>query len=166
MADGTRRVLFVCTGNICRSPMAETVLRAVLERRGLAGLARVDSAGTAAEIGWAMDVRAIEALERRGYVAHDHRARQVERSLVGAGDLVVALDRGHLAYLRRLVARAGLEVDLRLLRSFAAGADRGGLDVPDPYYGGPADYDDNLDLIEPACAGLADELAAGLRSPG
>ena len=140
---------FVCTGNICRSPMAEIVFADALRREGLAQRVQVSSAGTGAwHAGSPADPRTVEALHRAGY-ACQHVAVQVGAPHLAA-DLLVALDYGHLAALRRLVAEPERVV---LLRSFdqAAGQD---LDVPDPYYGGKHGFDDVLSIVRAAVPGL------------
>lgn len=154
-------VCFVCTGNICRSPMAEVVLRDLAARRPLAGgtLAdrlRISSAGTSRwHVGEPMDPRARAALEARGYRDHGHVARQLDRRQLTELDLVVALDRTHLV-------PGGV-----LLRSFEpdgrpgtpAGDQPERLDVPDPYYGEAAGFAECLAIVERGCRGLADRLA-------
>ncbi|MGH3826463.1 MAG: low molecular weight protein-tyrosine-phosphatase [Pseudonocardiaceae bacterium] len=142
-------VCFVCTGNICRSPMAEIVFADALRRERLAHLVRVSSAGTGAwHVGEPADPRAAEALRRAGYDCA-HVASQLGPGHLAA-DLLVALDYGHLAALRRLVREPDRVV---LLRSFdqAAGGD---LDVPDPYYGGRDGFDDVLGMVRAAVPGL------------
>jgi protein-tyrosine phosphatase len=142
-------VCFVCTGNICRSPMAEIVFADALRREGLAQRVQVSSAGTGAwHVGSPADPRTVEALHRAGY-ACQHVAGQVGAPHLAA-DLLVALDYGHLVALRRLVAKPERVV---LLRSFdqAAGQD---LDVPDPYYGGKHGFDDVLSIVRAAVPGL------------
>jgi protein-tyrosine phosphatase len=161
------RVCFVCTGNICRSPMAESVFRARVTEDGLAGLVEVDSAGTG---GWheggGADPRTVPVLRAAGY-AHDHIARQFQAAWFDHLDLVIALDSGHLRALRRLAPTARDAAKVRLLRSYGrAGApnsfggaeDVGGtatdLDVPDPYYGGFAGFEECLEMVEEASDGL------------
>ncbi len=147
------RVCFVCTGNICRSPMAESVFRARVAKAGLDGLVEVDSAGTG---GWhegeGADPRTVAVLRENGYDA-EHTARQFDPSWFGRLDLVVALDAGHLRALRRLAPTERDAEKVRLLRSYdpAAGED---LDVPDPYYGGPEGFDACLEMVEAASRGL------------
>ncbi|MFH9005710.1 low molecular weight protein-tyrosine-phosphatase [Streptomyces afghaniensis] len=149
----TYRVCFVCTGNICRSPMAEIVFRARVAEAGLDGLVEVDSAGTG---GWhegdAADPRTVAVLEENGY-ATGHTARQFQPSWFSRLDLVVALDSGHLRALRRLAPTEQDAQKVRLLRSYdpAAGDD---LDVPDPYYGGAEGFEECLEMVEAASAGL------------
>jgi protein-tyrosine phosphatase len=149
----TYRVCFVCTGNICRSPMAEIVFRARVAEAGLDGLVEVDSAGTG---GWhegdAADPRTMAVLEENGY-ATGHTARQFQPSWFSRLDLVVALDSGHLRALRRLAPTEQDAQKVRLLRSYdpAAGDD---LDVPDPYYGGAEGFGECLEMVEAASAGL------------
>lgn len=147
------RVCFVCTGNICRSPMAESVFRARMEEAGLTGLVEVDSAGTG---GWhegdGADPRAVSVLAAAGY-GGSHEARQFRAAWFARLDLVVALDAGHLKALRRLAPTPQDAEKVRLLRSYdpAAGAE---LDVPDPYYGGIDGFEECLAMVETASAGL------------
>ncbi|MFF5518525.1 low molecular weight protein-tyrosine-phosphatase [Streptomyces coeruleorubidus] len=149
----TYRVCFVCTGNICRSPMAEIVFRARVAEAGLDGLVEVDSAGTG---GWhegdGADPRTVAVLAENGY-ATAHTARQFHPSWFSRLDLVVALDAGHLRALRRLAPTEQDAQKVRLLRSYdpAAGDD---LDVPDPYYGGAEGFEECLEMVEAASSGL------------
>ncbi|MFE5618149.1 low molecular weight protein-tyrosine-phosphatase [Streptomyces sp. NPDC056524] len=148
----TYRVCFVCTGNICRSPMAESVFRARVEEAGLAGAVEVDSAGTG---GWhegdAADPRTVAVLEEHGY-ASGHTARQFRASWFPALDLVIALDEGHQRALRALAPTPEDEAKVRLLRSYDPAAD--GLDVPDPYYGGTEGFEECLEMVEAASEGV------------
>jgi protein-tyrosine phosphatase len=149
----TYRVCFVCTGNICRSPMAESVFRSHVERAGLDELVEVDSAGTG---GWhegdGADERTVAVLEAGGY-GSDHAARQFQASWFSRLDLVIALDTGHLKALRRLANSAEDAGKVRLLRSYdpTAGDD---LDVPDPYYGHMDGFEECLEMVEAASPGL------------
>ncbi|HEV7451528.1 MAG TPA: low molecular weight protein-tyrosine-phosphatase [Pseudonocardiaceae bacterium] len=142
-------VCFVCTGNICRSPMAEIVFADALRRESLAHRVRVSSAGTGAwHVGDPADPRTAETLRRAGYDGK-HVAAQVDAQHLSA-DLLVALDSGHLAALRRLVAEPERVV---LLRSFDPAAD-GNLDVPDPYFGGKHRFDEVLGMVRATVPGL------------
>jgi protein-tyrosine phosphatase len=149
----TYRVSFVCTGNICRSPMAESVFRARVAAAGLDGLVEVDSAGTD---GWhegdGADPRAVAVLEEHGY-GTEHAARRFQASWFPRLDLVIALDSGHRKTLRRLAPTEQDARKVHLLRSYdpAAGDD---LDVPDPYYGGMDGFEECLEMVEAASAGL------------
>jgi protein-tyrosine phosphatase len=152
------KVLFVCMGNICRSPTAEGVMRHVLREEGLEHAVHVDSAGTGDwHVGDPPDRRSTAAARRRG-IALDGAARQVTVEDFEEFDLLLCADRQNLAHLRA-IAPAGTEERIRLLREFDP-ASRGApdLDVPDPYYGGEQGFDDVLDLVEAACRGLLDEL--------
>ncbi|MFF3908153.1 low molecular weight protein-tyrosine-phosphatase [Streptomyces sp. NPDC001848] len=149
----TYRVCFVCTGNICRSPMAESVFRARIEQAGLDDRVEVDSAGTG---GWhegdGADPRTVAVLEENGYDS-DHIARQFQPSWFSRLDLVIALDSGHLKALRRLAPTPEDAAKVRLLRSYDPAAD-GDLDVPDPYYGGMDGFEECLEMVEAASLGL------------
>ncbi|MGW5332338.1 low molecular weight protein-tyrosine-phosphatase [Streptomyces bauhiniae] len=151
------RVCFVCTGNICRSPMAESVFRARVAEAGLDGLIETDSAGTG---GWhegdPADPRTVSVLDEHGY-GTEHIARQFQPSWFGRLDLVIALDTCHLKALRRLAPTEEDARKVRLLRSYdpSAGAD---LDVPDPYYGGRDGFEECLEMVEAASAGLLDSV--------
>ena len=142
-------VVFVCSGNICRSPIAEKVFAAELERAGLAEGVRVSSAGTGGwHVGDPADDRAAAVLRAAGYPS-DHRARQVDAEALGA-DLIVALDDTHRHALRRAVPEPER---VRLLRSFDPTAPEGA-EVPDPYYGGDDGFDEVLAMIQAAVPGM------------
>jgi len=166
--DEPYRVCFVCSGNICRSPMAEAVLRRMVADAGLTGRVVVSSAGTGDwHVGEPADRRAMAVLRRRGYPL-DHAARQWRRSDFDAADLVVALDRGHRRELLRMAPGAAERDKVRLLRSYdpASGGDpaSGDLDVPDPYYGGARGFEHVLDLVEAGCAGVLAEIRSALEA--
>ncbi|MEU7203262.1 low molecular weight protein-tyrosine-phosphatase [Streptomyces sp. NPDC045470] len=181
------RVCFVCTGNICRSPMAEAVFRTRVEENGLDESVVVDSAGTG---GWhegdGADPRTVAVLRAAGY-EEDHSARQFRAEWFTTLDLVIALDEGHLRALRRLAPTARDAAKVRLLRSYDAAVSPGGairpdgtlssgeaptgarshdLDVPDPYYGGMAGFEECLEMVEAACDGLLAAVRAALEGEG
>ncbi|MGW6270213.1 MULTISPECIES: low molecular weight protein-tyrosine-phosphatase [unclassified Streptomyces] len=152
-------VCFVCTGNICRSPMAASVFRARIEEAGLGGLVQVDSAGTD---GWhegdGADPRAVSVLTAAGY-ASDHVARRFQVSWFPRTDLVIALDSGHHRALRRLAPTPADADKVRLLRSYdPVAAGLGDLDVPDPYYGEEEGFEECLRMVEAASEGLLDAV--------
>ena len=150
------RVLFVCLGNICRSPTAEGVLRALAAREAPGLSLEVDSAGTAGyHVGEPPDPRTRAAALRRGYNLSALRARMVEPSDFERFDLILAMDEENLRMLRRR-APAQSQPRLRLLLEFAPEA--GTTEVPDPYYGGPNGFEDVLDLVERAARGLIAHL--------
>jgi protein-tyrosine phosphatase len=158
VTGGPVRVCFVCTGNICRSPTAEVVLRAKLAGTGWADRVVVDSAGTGPwHAGKDMDPRARQALSRHGYPAEVHVARQFQAEDFAGRDHVIALDAGHVARLGQLARLAEDPADaaasISLLRSYDPAAD-GDLDVPDPYYDGEQEFEAALAQIEAACDGL------------
>ncbi len=152
------RVLFVCTGNICRSPTADGVFRRMVADAGLACSVRVDSAGTHGyHIGDAPDPRSVEAAARRGYDLSSLRARKVEQADFDRFELIVAMDQGHLSHLERMCP-AGHAGKLVLMMNFSD--DFRGRDVPDPYYGGESGFEVVLDMIEDALIGLLQSVRA------
>jgi protein-tyrosine phosphatase len=158
------RILFVCLGNICRSPMAEGVFRSELARRGLDSLVEVDSAGTSDwHIGEPPDPRARRAAAARGHDISALRGRQATRRDMAEFDLILAMDRENLEHLRRLAGpqHAG---KVRLFLEFAP--DTPEEEVPDPYYGGEEGFEYVLDLLEAAARGLADHVEAELSRRG
>jgi protein-tyrosine phosphatase len=155
------RILFVCMGNICRSPTAEGVMRRLLRDAGLEDAIEIDSAGTGGwHAGEPPDARATEAARLRG-VRLEGAARQVTAADFEDFDLIVAMDRANLRELLALAPDEEAAEKVRLLREFdPASADAGDLDVPDPYYGGERGFERVLDLVEAACRGLLGELRA------
>lgn len=148
------RICFVCSGNICRSPMAAVVMQHLVDGAGLAELVAVDSAGTGDwHVGDPADRRAVAALRDGGYDGSRHRARVFDRDWLSDRDLVLALDRGHLRELRALTPADGEGDRVRLLRSFDPDAPQDA-EVADPYYGDGRDFADVLDQVERACRGL------------
>jgi low molecular weight protein-tyrosine phosphatase len=153
------RVTFVCTGNICRSPMAEAVFRKHAEDAGLD--VEVDSSGTGSwHEGDGADERTVATLRSHGYPSA-HRARQFQPAWFDRYDLILALDEGHLKALRRLAPDAESREKVRLLREFDPAADD--LEVPDPYYDGRAEFEQVLEMIEAAMPGLLAEVRGDLR---
>jgi protein-tyrosine phosphatase len=160
MSHAPYRICFVCSGNICRSPIAEVVLRALAEREGLGAAVVVDSAGTGDwHVGERADLRALNVLSGAGYDGGPHRARQFEPRWFADRDLIIALDRGHARALRSWAPDDEARAKVRLLRSFdpavAGGAD---LDVADPYYDGPDEFGAVLLQVEAACEGLLEHV--------
>lgn len=149
------RIVLVCLGNICRSPMAEVVLRRVLEDRGLADRVSVSSAGTGGwHVGEKMDRRALAVLTERGYDGSAHRAKRFLPQWFTEADLILAMDDENLRDLRRI---APDNADIRLFRSFDPTAPEGAI-VPDPYYGGPEGFIEVLHIVESAAEALANHL--------
>ncbi len=162
-AAGPRyRLCFVCTGNICRSPMAAVVMQRLVDDEGLSHLVAVDSAGTGAwHVGGPADVRAVAALDAAGYDGRAHRARVFERGWLDGRDLVLALDQGHLRELRALARTDEQRAKVRLLRSFDGEAAEGA-EVGDPYVGDGRDFAEVLEQVERACRGLLDAVRRAL----
>lgn len=150
------RVLFVCMGNICRSPTAEGVTRAIAERQGVADRFEFDSAGTHGyHIGNPPDQRARQAAARRGYDLSMLKARQVNEFDFLRFDHILAMDHDNLELLRQ-ACPAEHRAKLRLFLEFASGSEV--REVPDPYYGGPEGFEQVLDLVEDAASGLLAQL--------
>ncbi len=154
------RVLFVCLGNICRSPTAEGVLRSLAQERGLASALQIDSAGTAAyHVGEPPDRRSAAAAARRG-IELVGAGRQVRVEDFDRFDLLLAMDRSNRDALLALAPHEQAAAKVRLLREYDADSVAvGALDVPDPYDGGPSGFEDVLDVVTAACRGLLDVLA-------
>lgn len=147
-------VLFVCLGNICRSPAGEGVMLDVVARAGLSDVVQVDSAGTGGwHVGERADARMRAAASKRGYDLQS-RARQVEVSDFETFDLVIAMDQSNLENLKRL--SGGKADNIHMLGEYLD-ADNPP-DVPDPYYGGATGFDHVLDMIEEACPKILKEL--------
>lgn len=170
-AAGSKRLLFVCMGNICRSPTAEGVMRSRLADRGLLERIEVASAGTIGyHAGAPPDARMRRAAARRGYRL-DGRARRVTAADFGRYDLILAMDRENLADLVELRGGHGdgagageRRAELRLFGDFLLPDSP--RDVPDPYYGGERGFETVLDLIEEACPAIIDHLLEEGRGDG
>jgi protein-tyrosine phosphatase len=149
------RILFVCMGNICRSPTAEGVMRSLVREAGLEDEFEIDSAGTGGwHVGNPPDARATESARRRG-ITLAGEARRVTREDFERYDLLLAADRENLAELRALAPNEESRSKVRLLREFDPDSEGApDLDVPDPYYGGPDGFEEVLDQVEAACRGL------------
>jgi protein-tyrosine phosphatase len=149
-------ILFICMGNICRSPTAEAVFRHYVESAGLSDHIRIDSAGTHDyHVGDPPDARAQRAAKQRGYDMSDLRGRQVDEDDFRSFDYVLAMDRANLAILERITPRDS-DTQARLFLEYSRHhAER---EVPDPYYGGTEGFERVLDMIEDASQGLLQEI--------
>ena len=156
------RVLMVCTGNICRSPTAEAVLRDRLARAGLADRVAVDSAGTQGyHTGEAPDPRAVKAAAARGYDLRGLRARPMTAADFTHFHMLLAMDEDHMAWMQRK-APPGMPARIELLLPHSRRY-KDQRNVPDPYYGATAGFDRVLDLVEDACDGLLPRLSSLLQ---
>ena len=154
-------VLFVCLGNICRSPLGEGVLAHRLEEEDLSSRVRVDSAGTGAwHLGEPPDPRSTEVALRHG-IALRGLARRVSVEDFHEFDYIFAMDRANLQDLRHLESQVEEGARLNLFREFDPDKD-GDLDVPDPYYGGPDGFDVMFDMIDRTCAAFVEHLVSEL----
>jgi low molecular weight protein-tyrosine phosphatase len=155
------RVLFVCLGNICRSPTAEGVMRGLLAQAGLADAIDVESAGTGSwHVGSRPDARAAAVASARG-MPLDGRARQVGPEDFRRFDLLVAMDGENRRELLRLAHGEQEREKVRLLREFdPASVASGDLDVPDPYYGAAGGFEEVFELVRTACEGLIEQVRA------
>jgi protein-tyrosine phosphatase len=154
-------LLFVCLGNICRSPTAEGVMRALVRDAGLEEVVKVESAGTGSwHVGSAPDARAVAAARRRGRELGGV-ARTVRMDDFTDFDLLLAMDRSNYNDLHALAIDEEESSKVRLLREFDPPSVRAGeLEVPDPYYGAEGGFDEVLDIVEAACAGLLEHVRA------
>jgi protein-tyrosine phosphatase len=151
-------VLIVCTGNICRSPTAEGVMRHLAKKRGLADRVRIESAGTHDyHVGEPPDPRTLEHAAKRGYDLSTQRASQVKPEDFETFDYILAMDRGHLRMLRAM-APEGAKAKLGMF--LEASGQWNGEDVPDPYYGGNAGFEHVLDMVEEAAGRWLDRIEA------
>jgi len=155
------RLLFVCLGNICRSPTAEGVMRSLVSDAALQNEIEVDSAGTGGwHVGGPPDERASATASRRG-VELSGAARQVRAADFEDFDLLLAMDASNLRDLQRAAPGELERAKVRLLREFdAASVERGETDVPDPYYGGPGGFEQVFDVVSSACEGLLAHVRA------
>lgn len=160
--DPAFRICFVCTGNICRSPMAEAVFRRLIAEHGFETRLKVESAATGDwHVGERADARTIGALDARGYDGSRHRARQFDPGSFPSLDMVVAFDRGQERILREWAGDEHEAAKVHLLLSFDP--DVAGPDVPDPYYSDDVMFETVLGMIERACLGLFRQLQPVLR---
>jgi protein-tyrosine phosphatase len=163
MAKQRISVLVVCTGNICRSPTGEAVLREMARKRGLEGHIRIASAGTHDyHVGEAPDARSVRHAHERGYDLSGQRAQQVAKSHFQEFDYILAMDRGHLRMLKNM---APPDAKARLGLFLEASAKFQHEDVPDPYYGGVEGFERVLDMVEEAAERWLDRIEAEL-DPG
>lgn len=156
------RICFVCTGNICRSPMAESYFKALVKRAGYERLVAVSSAGTGDwHVGEPSDDRTLSALAAHGLTGSGHRARQFDPEWFENLDLVVVFDRSHERILRAWASNDQDRSKVQLLLTFDS--DQAALvDVPDPYYSDAAMFDQVLGMIEKACVALFRQIKPGL----
>ncbi len=160
MSSAPTSVLFVCLGNICRSPLAEGIFASLAEARGLSDRFRVDSAGTGAyHTGEPPDSRSVRVAAARG-IHLNSLARQVTRRDFDRFDVIVAMDRSNRRSLERTARRRGDRAEIVMMRDYDPRAHDP--DVPDPYYGGPGGFEHVYRILERSCEGLLDALA----SPG
>lgn len=154
------RILFVCLGNIVRSPLAENMFRQLAEEAGVAERYQVDSAGTGSwHVGEAPDSRMVRVAAQRG-LNYSGRARQLERRDLDQFDLLIAMDRDNRAMLYSLARKTGHQDKIHLLREFDPKG-KPDSEVPDPYYGGQEGFNKVFDIIERSCRSLLEQLENG-----
>jgi protein-tyrosine phosphatase len=152
------RVLFVCMGNICRSPTAEGVFRRLVRDEGLEDEIEIDSAGTGGwHVGDPPDARATDAARRRG-IELEGAARQFSPTDFDRYDLILAMDEENRRDLLDVAPDEDARAKVRLFREFDPASNGGDLDVPDPYFGGEQGFEHVLDLVDAAARGLLDEI--------
>jgi protein-tyrosine phosphatase len=157
MEDQRIGVLFVCLGNICRSPLAEGIFRHQVREAGLAGRFHIDSAGTSGYHDGEQPDRRTWAVARQRGIELEGRSRRITEDDIAAFDYLVVMDVSNLREVNRLARRVRPGTEVHLLRSFDASA-AGDLDVPDPYFGGESGFEVVHDLVERACRGLLDHI--------
>ena len=161
MESQATKLLFVCLGNICRSPTGEGVMRQLVVANGVEDRILIDSAGTGSwHVGHSPDERSVAAAAARG-ITIGGSARQVTSHDFQQFDLLLAADRYNLRDLAAIAPSDEDEAKVRMLREFDPMSTPDDLDVPDPYYGGASGFDDVIDLVEAACQGLLDSALAG-----
>jgi protein-tyrosine phosphatase len=152
------RILFVCLGNICRSPLAEGIFRGLVDEAGLSDKFEIDSAGTGSwHVGERPDARAAMVAREHG-IELDSRARQVTLKDLHDFDYVVAMDHENLRSLERMAASSGGDAEISLLRAYDSDAE--GEEVPDPYYGGVGGFENVYQIVARSCEGLLMRLRA------
>ena len=160
------RIITVCTGNICRSPMAELMLREAFDAAGLADIVVVDSAGTTSyEVGRPIDPRAARKLSAHRIISESHVARVWRTDWFQDRDLILALDVDHYGWLQQAASQPADLEKIRMLRSFdpaAAGRNTLELGIDDPWYGGHRDFDATWDLIHAAIPGIVEFVRAAI----
>ena len=166
-ADRPVEVIFVCWGNICRSPIAERVAEQRAAAAGLEGVRFSSAATSTEELGEPMDPRAAAVLRRHGYRDGDHVARQITKDEIAEADLVIAMEPLHIDRMRRLgdVDSALDEGRMALLTDFDPDAAPGS-GVPDPWYGGPEGFEDTLAAVEAAIPGVLNRVRELRHRPG
>ena len=156
----TQKLLFVCLGNICRSPAAEGVFLHLIKTRGLEDQFLVDSAGTGSwHVGNPADRRMQAAAKRRG-IQLPSRARQIDLNDLETFDLVLTMDQDNLKAVNGLAKEAGARATAQIRPMLSYGRRHSEIEVPDPYYGGDAGFEHVLDLLEDACEALLEELSS------
>lgn len=158
----TYRILTICTGNICRSPMAEYALREALEQAGLDDRVEVASAGTSGwEVGNPIDPRADALLQSHGIASEDHRARQMDEDELREADLVLTLDHDHVAPVRGALGADRADETVRMMRDFAPGTveDTG---IRDPWYGDESGFETAWEQIDEAVGGILEHVRESL----
>jgi protein-tyrosine phosphatase len=169
VADDVYRLMTVCTGNICRSPIAEVVLRDRFEAAGLGEKVVVDSGGISdEEVGNPVDPRAVRVLRDAGYAVPRRTAHQVTDADIAGRDLLLAMTAQHARRLRTQAPDAASAARVRMYRSFDPAApslevvDESALDVEDPWYGGPDDFLATLEQVEAAADAIVDHVRGEL----
>lgn len=156
-------VTFVCTGNICRSPMADVVFRAMVVDRGLGDRVTVSSSGTGgSHVGDGADPRTLAVLADHGFDGARHRASRFDARHFSTHDLIVAMDRTHMRDLQRMADSDSDRSRIVLLRDFDASS---GDEVPDPYYGVKKDFEDVFRMVERSCRSLLDAVERRIARP-